>query len=140
MGYKRSTLLLEFRDPQFEGLEVRMKRLSIGKMLQVSNLRDTDGFKDDEDKLNKLLSILSEAITSWNLEEADDTPVPTTVEGIASIDPEFLFALIDAWLEVALAVSNPLAQRSSNGGSTSPPPNEVKNAGIPMEPLPSQQS
>lgn len=77
MGYQRPPLKLTFEDPQYEGLEIRMKRLPLGDMFDVAELSDLgDGIAQQKEQLDKLLTSLSEGIISWNLEDESGTPVP----------------------------------------------------------------
>lgn len=143
-GYERSTLKLKFEDPEFEGLQVRMRRLPIGDLFAVMELAQTaQGDKDElsveESKaaLDGVLDFLAPSIISWNLQE-NGVDVPTfkgkpahqAVEGccdltegkrhpstgLCSVDVDLIFALIDAWVDAASGVSRPLPSSSKTGG------------------------
>lgn len=162
MGYERSTLKLKFADPQFEGLEVRMKRLPIGDMLAVTSLAELSKLGQDADAtldaataaegkraLDTLLAMLAGSMLSWNL-EVEGVPVPTDKgapahfegegdeqvwvpsTGLHSIDPELVYAIVEAWFEAAAGVSPPLPKNSNSGGSS---PVEFELMALPSESL-----
>jgi hypothetical protein len=140
MGYVRAHLKLEFDDPELAGFVVRAKRLSIGRLMDLMELRSLKGLGDDSPEvregLQQIFVSLSKVITSWNLEEPVDpadpdgpsTPVPVTPETIADQDFGLLVSIIDALQSATTAVSRPLAQPSSDGD-----PSLV--ASIPMDEL-----
>ncbi len=130
MGYKRPTLKLVFADPEFEGLEVRARRLSIGAALRVAGLADMDTreLAAAEEKLGELLKLIAESLISWNLEDDNGTPVPLTGEALAEQDLPFITALAGALATASAGVSRPLEPASNSGPSS-------EEVSLPMEPL-----
>lgn len=128
MGYKKQSRIykLVFDDPDYEGLEVRAKSLSIGKMRKFMRDRDSD----DEAAMEKSLEVFEGCLVSWNLEEEDGTPVPPNREGFDSLDVDFVMHLISVWMETITGVpdESPLHGKSSGGAQS-------LEASIPMEPL-----
>ena len=128
MGYVRPTLKLVFDDPEFEGLVVRAKRLSVGKALELAGLSDLKDLKETSpeflEKFGQLLATVAGVILSWNLEAPEDpadpdsptASVPVTAEALADQDMGFVWTLIGALQDATLGVSAPLAPRSSSGG------------------------
>lgn len=141
MGYVRAHLKLEFDDPELAGFVVRAKRLSIGRLMDLMELRNLKGLGDDSPEvregLQQVFVSLSKVITSWNLEEPVDpadpdgesVPVPVTPDTIADQDLGLLMSIIDALQEATTAVPRPLAQPSSDGETP-------LVASIPMDELP----
>lgn len=126
-GYKRPTLKLIFADPEMDGLEVRAKRLNIGNLFRVAALADMGhGLVQREEKLTELFEALGASITSWNLEEDDDTPVPTTPAGLRGQDMRLLLAITHSLIEASAGVARPLEQPSPGGEPS-------LEASIPME-------
>lgn len=117
MSYQRSTLKLVFEDPQFDGLEVRIKRLPIGKLFAVTELADLgDDLSEMKEQFFKLTDMVGESLLSWNLTEGDEEePVPADAEGLRSQDIEFVLGIVTAWTEAATAVTPPLPNRSNSG-------------------------
>ncbi len=138
MGYVRKTLKLVFDDPDFEGLEVRAKRLNVEQLLDLAKLETLKGMKDDSpqvrDGLKSLFTTLAGLITSWNLEEPVDpadpdgptVAVPVTTEALAALDMGFVMSLVLALQEATVGVSGPLVTRSPSGGQS-------LEASLPME-------
>lgn len=130
MGFVRSTLLLKFDDPEFEGFEVRSRRLSIDSLLTISelqsiDLRDTEAAKVAFVDLTKELATV---LTSWNLEDEAGAAVPLNADTLAVQDFRMVFAIAGGLLDASAGVSPPLSP-PSNGGEPS------VEASIPMETL-----
>lgn len=127
MGYVRAFLKLSFDDPELAGFEVRAKRLNVGGLLELSQLRHLAGLKDDDpnvlEGLQQVFQGLSKVIVSWNLEEPEDPadpdgparPVPVTAETLADQDLGLLMAIIDALTSATTGVSGPLGRNSPSG-------------------------
>jgi hypothetical protein len=115
MGFKRSTLVLEFADPEFDGLEVRCRRMSMGQALDIDELI---GGKITRERISALVKMIADGVLSWNLLDDNDVPVPATVEGLMEQDPVFVLGLARAWLKTATDIPSPL-ESSSVGGDTS---------------------
>lgn len=120
MGYQRSTLKLLFEDPEFDGLEVKMRRLSMGAMFSVQELADIgEDIKQQVEQFDHLIEIVAGGLISWNLTEGDDeTLVAPTKQGLYSQDIDLLMAIVGAWLD-AIKVPRPLPS-GSNSGAPSP--------------------
>src|SRR5690348_6784001 len=119
MGYQRPILRLKFEDPEMAGLEVMCRRPSVKKVEEYS--------KSDRN-LEVQVGIIAECLISWNLEDENGDPVPTSAESLLDQDQPFLIALLDAWMGQAIKVSGPL-------GSDSPSGEPSPEVSIPMEPL-----
>ena len=141
MGYKRPPLLLTFSNPEFEGLEVRAKRPSVGDIFDLARLRTVPpGLTEEQitQRAREMQVKVASFIRSWNLEEDEldadgeptgrDVPVPVTPEGVARQDFDLITAIMTAIGAGGAGVAPPLSQ-PSNGGVPSPA------ASIPMEPL-----
>lgn len=117
MGYQRSTLKLVFEDPQFKGLEVRMRRLPIGDLFGVTELAELDE-KDPvamKQQFYHLTNMVGAGLLSWNLEDDQGQPIPATAEGLRSQDIEFVMGIVTAWTEAASSVRPPLSRHSNSG-------------------------
>jgi hypothetical protein len=128
MGYKRKakTFVLGFEDEEYKGLEVKCKSLPMGDFLDVSG-RFTKEKQTDED-VEAILKAFADSITEWNLEDDNDAQVPATLDGLKSLDLEFVFAMIAAWLGGISGVAGDLGKASTAGES-------FPEASIPMEAL-----
>lgn len=140
MGFvpKKKVYNLVFDDPEMQGLEVKIRGLNTGQVLDLEVKKDAaqrelanDEGSDEEDNsaIVELLQLMSDQVISWNVMEEDGvTPVPTTMDGIRQQDLGFNMAIINAWQTAVAGVPAPLED-----GSTSGEPSQV--ASIPMETL-----
>lgn len=132
MGYKIGTKVykLVFEDEQFEGLEVRVRSMQLGKFVEFADLIDQGGFT--KDSVGGIFERFAKVLVSWNAED-DDGPLPLTAEGLLRLDLTEARAIIEGWRDAVTGVTGPLALPSSDGG---PSP----EASIPMEPLSESQA
>lgn len=126
-GYRREKKILKltFADGEFEGLEVRVKALSVDGLMTLTKLNEPlkDTVKSME-MLEELFRFLADRLLSWNLEddEAEEgvfVPVPATMEGVKRQDLEIIMAVVEAWMDVVARIDAPLDAGSSSG-ETSP--------------------
>jgi hypothetical protein len=133
MGYKRDKIYrLVFEDPDLEGLEVKARSVAIGKLLQISELKElrNSGELDGDGiaKTRDLLQIFADALVSWNLEDDADQPIPATLDGLLDQDLGFVLQIIEAWMEAVTSVSKSLGKASPSGVT-------FPEGSLPMEPL-----
>jgi hypothetical protein len=114
MGYRRNapTIELTFEDPQYEGLQMRMKSMSFGKALET--MRMAEMVKGDGE-VTALAGVFADHIVSWNLEDDRGVPIEPTTQALLELDIGFVMDTLTAWLEGLLQVSAPLAARSTGG-------------------------
>lgn len=90
-------------DGNLSGLEVVAKAAGIGDYLAISEMAGTLATippdPSDVAKLRKLFEAFAKQLVSWNLEEPEGTPVPTTLKGLLSQDPRFVARIILAWMD-----------------------------------------
>lgn len=129
MGYKphRTLYHLIFEDPDFEGLEVVTKRISVDGLLgfieMFEEFQETDRAKLTEAavvaKLTGIFARFVKVLVRWNVEDDDGQPVPPTVEGLQSLDIDFVMAVIESWITGMVQAPPPLPGTSPSG-ATSP--------------------
>jgi hypothetical protein len=137
-GYRRSrTVKLTWAGGEFAGLEIRVRRISVRRYLDLAPLLDGQLDTDTEDGRKAALELLSEfgsLIRSWNLQDEDGEPVPCTAEAFLDQDPTFVREVLDQWAAAVAGVSAPLETPSSAGAP-------FPEGSIPMDVLsPSPQS
>lgn len=134
MGYRKTKVIYTITYEDHPGLEVRAHCPSLGFMrdsiglVKLQGKTGKDLTPEDVKSLDDLFEGFEKCLISWNLEDGDGQPVPTTPEGMAAQEVPFIFAIIEGWMEGTMGVSGPLGV-SSNGGEQS------LEASIPMEPL-----
>lgn len=127
MGYKRpeTVYLLRFKDR--DGLEVRAASVPLGQLLDVADA--AEGLrKGSIGEARKLFELFSRSLRSWNLEEDDGTPVPTTLAALMGLEQVFAAEILLSWFDAMNTVPDPLAGRSTGGSPLGVP-------SIPMETL-----
>lgn len=131
MGFKvkRKVYKLTFADDtDLSGLEVMVRSLDTGQFLELTTARAQHeaGGAQGEIGMRRQLELLAANLVSWNAEDEDGAPIPTTLEGILEQDLSFNTAVIGAWAEAISGVSDPLPQTFSDGQPS-------LEASIPME-------
>lgn len=137
MGFEtpRRVLKLAFDDPELDGLEVKVRSVSLDRYLgfadfgRLAELRTRAMTSDDRALVARMFDEFADALVEWNLTE-DGEPVPATRQGVRDQDAEFMTTVVLAWITALIGVSAPL-DSSSTGG----PPSEALELSIPMEPL-----
>lgn len=116
MGYKRAKKVynLVFADPDMEGLEVKARSMPLGDLMAMADTIDNID-KATIGDVDGMLAKFAEVLVSWNLEDDDDMPVPTTLDGLKSQDQEFVFAVVVSYINAVTGVSAPLPQTSPGG-------------------------
>ncbi|MCG6493443.1 hypothetical protein [Kitasatospora sp. A2-31] len=139
MGYKvqRNTYQLTFKGTEFDGLEVRIRGLNTGQMLELeaARLAREAGGETGVGATRQMTEMLASALVSWNAEDEDTgLPIPPTLEGLLAQDASFNAVLIDQWTKAMVGVPAPLPPASSDGQPS-------LEASIPMDvPSPSRTS
>ncbi len=130
MGFKQRRQLykLKFEDPEWNGLEVTVRRLTIGQILDFqSRLAEADG--DGIVLANVRIDELTAQLIDWNLDDEDTgDPVPANREGVAAQEFEFVMEILNAAGKAVNSISAPLDGGSTSGGT-------FPEASLPMEPL-----
>lgn len=116
-GYQRSTLRLVYADPEFEGLEVRCRRVTVAETVQLMMFQGMapGDLTGSLEKVTELADLLSRPILSWNLLDHAGEPVPVTPDALLYQDVQLLLHTAGALLTAAVGVSPPLSQPSSSG-------------------------
>ncbi|MEU2402818.1 hypothetical protein ABZ609_00530 [Streptomyces rubiginosohelvolus] len=129
MGYRKQPkpLILTFEnDEELAGLEVHVRRKSLGEYLEIVGLAESD---IDGPVLVRQLEEFARSLISWNLEEEDGTPVPPSRDAVFAQDKDLMLKIATRWLERLEGVVDAPLPESSPAGEPSP------EASIPMEPL-----
>jgi hypothetical protein len=131
MGFKYEGKRFNLKfEGDFEGLEVKTRSVPLGQYLEVQELLDSDM---DREQIDKLFGEFSKVIVSWNLEDDNGDPVPTTAAGLYTQELELVQAITSAWRDAMVGVPAPLEPSSSDGE-----PSLV--ASIPMDVSPESQA
>ncbi|MGW1617279.1 hypothetical protein ACWCQZ_49880 [Streptomyces sp. NPDC002285] len=138
MGFvpKKKIYTLEFEDPDMEGLEVKLRGLNTGQLLDLEVKKSAaereiaEGEDDGHDgAVVDLLQLMADRLVSWNITEEDEvTPVPADMDGIRAQELAFNMQIINAWQQAIAGVPAPLEPGSPDGEAS-------LEGSIPMETL-----
>ena len=123
MGFrpKRRVYNLDFTGTDYEGLQVSVRGFTVGEELDL----------DDKDMTGPLIvQTLVTRLISWNVEDDQGQPVPTTHEGVCTQDSAMVGAIISALRQATSGVPAPLPETSPSGETSPAPP-----IPMPMAPL-----
>jgi hypothetical protein len=112
-------------DTEYAGLEMAMRSVTIGEMARFRGMGSSESEAEAQEKL---CTLISSRLISWNREEEDGTPVPATREGLDGEEVDFLYVVIDKWNHAIRGVAAPLESGSPDGEIT-------PEASIPTEAL-----
>lgn len=125
MGFRKVPVIYTLTfEGEYEGLEVRMKSTSLGKMRQILNLLDS---RDDDDEsmngtfelIDSLIELLIEQAVSWNMEDEQGRPIEFTSESLNDQDLPFVMELTNRYMETISGPDKELG-KDSPGGKQSP--------------------
>ena len=126
---KRKLFNLQFPEHEdLEGATIKVRSVSFGKLMDVAGLAEAarGGVKLAEVK--ELLELFVERLEFWDLADEDGSLIPTTMEGLLSLEPDIALEIVLTWADVLVSVKR---DRDLGKGSTSGEP--FPEAHIPME-------
>lgn len=132
MGFtpKRTILKLQFEDPAYAGLEIKIRALGLGVGLEIADegQRLREGGAAALPGVRKLISTFVGQVAEWNIEGEDGAPIPITEEGFAALELDFAVDILMAWYEYQIGISANLGKASTSGAPS-------VEASMPMESL-----
>lgn len=113
MGYRRVPTIYTLNEiPGEDGLIVRMKTISFGKVRRLIALMSADD--NDDNVMDEISAQVVKNLVSWNLED-DDGPVEPDVAGVDAQDFDLVLKIVNSWLDAITGVSEDLGKDSSSG-------------------------
>lgn len=106
---------LSFTEGPNEGLNVRIKSIKFGKVRRMIALMDDD--EKDVEVMDEISTLLADSLVSWDLQEEDGSPVPTTLEAIDDLEFAEVIDLVNKWLDHMTGPSDELGKGSPSGAS-----------------------
>lgn len=117
---------LAFTDPKWTGLEVRARGADMRTVLGLVGLMNAE-FSEQLARTSEMVEVFASVLESWNVTRKG-VPVPATKDGLLSQKPQFVIAVVTAWMDAVMGVSGPLDDGSSPGDG-------LMEATLPMSPL-----
>lgn len=120
MGFKppRKAYKLQFEDEEYAGLEIVARSLSVADFLKISSLADDVKGKTEAEaasSVNDLFASFARSVVRWNIEDDDDKPVPVSLDGVKTLEFDFVISVIQAWLSAMTDVEPGLGKDSNSG-------------------------
>ena len=118
MGYKpkRTIYKLDFSQTEYAGLEVAVRAGSIGDLLALQDLAGAGETTAEEAR--QMFAGFAALLVSWNVDDDNDKPVPTTYEGVASQEPDFIKTIVTAFFANVAGAPPPLPDGSNSGANS----------------------
>jgi hypothetical protein len=127
----RKLLVLQFEDPDFTGVEVRVYSAPLRLVLELSGQAEAARANEGIDRTGQLIDEFIKRLESWNIEN-DEGDVPPTRDGLLSLDLSDAYYILVSWFDAMMSVSRNLGKGSTSG---KPSP----EASIPMEAMSESQ-
>jgi hypothetical protein len=130
--YKHQSRQFILRFEDMPGLEVVMRPVSVGKLMDLAGLADdfVTG-KATPGQITELFDGFADRIVSWNL-DVDDQEVPADMAGVRTLDADLFMQIFNGWFEGMT--------QAPKASPETPPDGVHPEASLPMETLPSGPS
>lgn len=122
MGFRveRTVYQLRFPDSAYEGMEIRVRAMTIGERLAYTGdlwIDEDDSREVAVDKQRRQLEMFLAHVTEWNLEDEAGRPLPRTYDAlIDTCEADMVSAMVAAWREGRSSVPAPLDVPSPDSG------------------------
>jgi len=121
---------LVFSAPEFQGMRVEMRRMSLGESLALDEMRmsTSAGAEENIKRVRRLAETVAAKIVAWNLADELGQPLPVGVDALLAQEESVMDAIVSSYITAVRGVDAPLDSASPTGAP--PPP-----VSIPMETL-----
>lgn len=116
MGYRKIPTIYTLDSiPDEDGLVVRMRSVQIGKIRRLIRIVDAGDDANEVETLDQIFGLFLDGLVSWNLEDADGKPVPTTKEGLDDQEMGLVLSILNEWLTAMSGPTQDLGKGSPSG-------------------------
>lgn len=126
MGYQRKLYKLTFADPEFEGLEIITRPMSMEVAISLQGSLPKDVSNPTPEEIRASFEPFVKSVIGWNLEDYEGNPLPKTVEALMTLDVPFVNTVVTTWMTEVMGIDENLGQTSN--------PSEIMES-LPMEAL-----
>lgn len=118
MGFKRKRKVykLDFAGTEYDGLEVKVSGLTTGEYLELVSLGGPTESEGRE--AEGMIKMFAKHLISWNLEDEDGKPLPTTYDAVSENDFTMNTSIVNAWTNALASVPDETAKKSLSGESS----------------------
>lgn len=115
MGYRKIptiyTLDMTEKSADYEGLVIRMKAISFGKVRRLITATENA----DDENFGEMLDLIVQGLVSWNLEDENGQEIPADINGLDDQDFPFVMDMVEQWLACMTGVDEDLGKGSVSG-------------------------
>lgn len=114
MGYRKkiNVITIDLND-KYEGLVVRMKSPTLGKLRKLMSMIDRD--KLDSDMIGGVIDLIASHLLSWTLEDEEGVELPVNSEEVGDLDLPMLMDIAYGWIGKVSNVDDDLGKDSPSG-------------------------
>jgi hypothetical protein len=118
--FKREPRLYEinFEDGDLDGFEIIMRGVSLEGFIEIAQLSaalETPEGRTPEN-IEAQFTILAELLVEWNLDDAEDNPVPATYDGLKTQDFSDVMKIMGGYMQAIASVPKASENDSNSGG------------------------
>lgn len=114
MGHRKKIKIITIDlNDRYEGLVVRMKSPSLGKLRRLMGTINRDEL--DTDLIDGIITLISEHLVSWTLEDEEGRELPATADEVGDLDMVMLLDISNAWVGNVTNVDADLGKDSQSG-------------------------
>lgn len=114
-----TTLVLDFDGTELDGLEVKVRSVSFGRLLEIMELVEAfetgTTVRAQAAAMTQVIDHFAGVLKSWDAVDDDGVPVPATADNLRALDFRHVLILVKAWQEVMTSVPAPLGGSSPGG-------------------------
>lgn len=114
MGHRKkiNVITIDLND-KYEGLVVRMKSPSLGKLRRLMSTINRDEL--DATLIDGVIDLVAGHLLSWTLEDETGAEIQPTVDEVADLDLVMLLDISNAWVGNVTNVDSDLGKDSQSG-------------------------
>lgn len=111
---------LTFEDGDLDGLVCEFKGLPLGEWLEFVALIETTSTPEGRtaENIETQFTTLAGLLVSWNLQDADDQPVPPSYEALKTFDLTYVRQMMREYTRAFTAVPKASNENSDSGGTS----------------------
>ena len=113
---QRKVYTLHFEE--YPGMEIKASSVSMGQLLQVSDMADRARAGSGLAEVHGLLELFASRLVSWNLVDDIEQDIPLTLDGMLTLDTDLVLAAVLAWFGAMTQVDESLGKASTNGDTS----------------------
>lgn len=114
MGHRKKikVITVDLND-KYEGLELRMKSPSLGRLRKLMGTLQRDDL--DAEMIDGVIDLVASHLLTWTLEDEEGNPLEPTADEVADLDMVMLLDVATGWVGNVTNVDDDLGKDSQSG-------------------------